>query len=209
MNGVPEWMMSLVESEHREEDLSAERVRAADVSHPWPLLFEAYRRGVDLPGIAETFGVPIRVLERIAERQRWSELVGRLDANPIDGDPVVAQKLERIEKNREKNLEMVEVLRDHLAEQFVKMRDGELEFDVVAKTKEGVVVTQVGPSPKDIKALADAARAATEMTYRALGDYQEAPRGTQQVAASPSAPQITINLPSAVAMPVSPIIENG
>ena len=209
MSDIPEWMKGLVVSDQRPEAGPPERLRAADISYPWPALFEAYRRGVDLPGIADTFGVPLGVLERVVERQQWDMLRGRIEQNPVDGDMVVAEKLERIEKNREKNLAMVEDIRDYLTDQFQKLASGQLKFDVVAKTKEGVVVTRVEPGPKEVKAMTDAARAMTEMSYRAIGDFEQGKQAVgNQAPKAVSAPQITIHIPSAVSSQ-GPIIDNA
>lgn len=186
------------------------KLRAADVSFPWPALFEAYRRGVDLPGIAGTFGCPLAVLERVAERQQWEMLVKRIDENPVDGDLVLAEKLERIEENRSKNMAVAENIREYVGTQFQKLASGELKYDVVVKTKEGPVVVSVEPGPKEIKALTDAARTMSEMTYRAMGDFEQGKQapGNQAAPAASQAPQITINIPAAVSNLGGPVIEN-
>lgn len=206
MNQIPDWLSSLVVSENRPE---AVPISSADLAYNMPAMFIAYTRGASLGEIAQLFGVPDDTLEAVARDQQWGELSARLKLEPVESDSAVAARLEKMEANREANYNLADDLRQDLARKFAALANGTLKIENIVKHKEGYDVAETNPAPRDIKALAEAARIMSELTYRALGDNEE-PKKDKGKVAETSAVQINVNIPSAIANMVDtgPIIES-
>lgn len=210
---IPDWCAAAILDEEAKAGLP---VRAGDLSHNWPAMFIAYARGAELPAIAEIFGCPPDVLEKVAVAQRWGTLGERLRQEPIEADDVLSEKLERIEENRRQNFAVAANFRTDLERRARGLADGTLKVEQIVKYKGGYDVVQVDPTPKEVKALVDAARTMSEITYRAIGDFPETSKATRDSKhpAAGGGVHIQVNIPSAVSMPrtviqeESPIIEN-
>jgi hypothetical protein len=135
------------------------------VEHNWAAMFAAFIAGSGLDEIARTFAVESTALRELATTQDWASLASRV-TSPL----AKHTNSERNERNRERNLLMAELLRDRLIADFESLKAGTLTF-AKQSTANGVVVTlENDPGPQDLVAYANAAKAVSEITYRALGD---------------------------------------
>jgi len=195
MSEIPDWLKALTITDSRPE---AVPVKASDVAHNWPAMFLAYSQGSDLGDIAELFGVPVNVLETVASQQNWAQTSESMKLQTTEGEGVDADRLAKLADNRAQNYALAGDLRSDLARKFFELAKGTLKIEHIVKHKEGYDVAETEPQPKDIKALAEAARIMSEIGYRALGDQEEARSTRRQQPTQESAVSINVNIPSAI-----------
>lgn len=106
------------------------------------------------------------------------------------------QRFELIEKNRAKNFEMAELLRDRLMHDFLALRQGTLRVERAVSSRGQVVHVEVEPGPQDLVALANAAKSVAEITYRALGDVESSDKSAK--GGDSGGNSITVILPTVV-----------
>lgn len=116
----------------------------------------------------------------------------------------IKQKFEELIANRHLNLKQAQNLRTYLDGFIAKLLTGEMKMEQIFHNKGQIVRTLREISPADLVNIATFARSVHDMTYKALGDTtaqtergQDGPVGVN----SAQAPQIIINLPSAIAQP--------
>jgi hypothetical protein len=115
----------------------------------------------------------------------------------------VQKKLEGLMANRQLNFTQASNLRTYLDQIISKLLDGSLKMEQVFHNKGQIVRTTREISPADLVNIATFARTIHDMTYKALGDTTAQTEKGQdgQVGSQSAAPQIIINLPSAIAQP--------
>lgn len=119
------------------------------------------------------------------------------------GLPVALKaKLDTLINNRKLNFNQACKLRDYYEKLLTKLASGELKMEQLFHNKGQVVRTTRDISPADLVNIVTAGRLIHDLTYRALGDGQAQEKAGQDVpAGQQAAPQIIINLPSAIAQP--------
>ncbi len=175
------------------------------MSYPYTPAFVAFCGGAPLEEIAHEFNIPIESLKAKIRQDAWRSLANRISGRIAVEVTSHDEALNKIETNRAKNYETAAKLRDHAIEIIHCLRAGTLRIKKRFQQKGQLVEQEVEPGPADWLSIATYLRTVTDMTYRALGDFQaqggkavqDAPAGTP----SPPAPPITIVLPSAVARP--------
>jgi hypothetical protein len=170
---------------------------AVDTQYNWAAMFTAFASGSSLEEISATFACPMPVLRRAATAQDWAAIATRLVTPPAaQPKPETETRLAVLEANRRKNYEMADMLRDRLMHDFAQLKHGTLKVEKALMHKGEVIHTEVDPGPQDMVAMANAAKAVADMTYRALGDVQagEERNGPRQGEAA----AITVILPTVV-----------
>lgn len=117
--------------------------------------------------------------------------------------PVAVQKkLQGLMANRQLNYVQGANLRKYLDTLIQKLLSGELKMEQVFHNKGQIVRTTREISPADLVNIATFARTIHDMTYKALGDTAaQTEKGQDGQPGQTMAPQIIINLPSAIAQP--------
>lgn len=170
--------------------------------YAWQPAFLAFCKGFTFEQISTVYQIPLRKLESRALDEHWAALAGELQPQAKVGQRAsdLRVSVERLEQNRTTNFRVWTKLRAALEERVDLLQKGELRIEKIfhsARTGETARV-EAEPSPADILALANAAKAICEGTYRALGDIVS----VDEVAKKNSAPQIgqiSIFLPSMIA----------
>lgn len=170
--------------------------------YAWQPAFLAFCKGFTLEQISQVYQIPQRKLEARALDEHWAALAGEMQPQAKVGQRAsdLRVSVERLEQNRTTNYRVWTKLRACLEEKVDLLQKGELRIEKIfhsARTGETARV-EAEPTPADIVALANAAKAITEGTYRALGDVVS----VDEVAKKNTAPQIgqiSIFLPSMIA----------
>lgn len=174
--------------------------------HPFERAFALFCHGEPVEDIAMQLNIPLNVLEKRANGEKWVELRNKMPVQMVKSElPAEAEAQFRlIAENREKNLAVFVELRDHVIEQVKALKDGRLKVKKHWNNKGVVVEKETEPSTGDLVNIATYARTIAEGTYRALGDFGSDGKGPSNPSAAagvPSAPAITIILPAAIAQP--------
>lgn len=162
----------------------------------WAAMFTSYASGSSLEDIADAFACPLPLLRRAATTQDWAAIASRLVTPPaLPPKPETDTRLAILERNRAKNYEMADMLRDRLIHDFTQLRNGSLRVEKALVSKGQILHTDVEVGPSDLVALANAAKTVSDMTYRALGDVNAEERQTK---GAMEAASITVILPTVV-----------
>lgn len=174
------------------------------MAYPYTPAFVAFSGGAPLEEIAEEFKIPIESLKAKVRQEGWRGLANRITGRMVADVTPYDEAFKKIEANRAKNYEAAAKLREHLMEIIQHLSDGTLRIKKWFQRKGQMVEYQVEPSPADLLSIATYARTITDMTYRALGDFQAQGKAVQDAPAAsltPPPPPITIVLPGPVSRP--------
>lgn len=121
---------------------------------------------------------------------------------PVGLPVALKAKLDTLINNRKLNFDQAVKLREYYEKLLCKLASGELKMEQLFHNKGTVVRTTRDISPADLVNIVTAGRLIHDLTYRALGDGQAQEKAGQDApVGQQAAPQIIINLPSAIAQP--------
>jgi len=169
----------------------------AQAEYNYAAAFVAFAKGEKLEDIAVTLDIPFVTLRNKARAECWRKQAVQLQQSliPISSPKSAERDIERIKKNREKNLELAEKLRLDAERVIDSLLADTLTIDHV--NSKGLI-TNRRPNIQDRVALAQYVKSIAETLYRAHGDVLLA----REVDALPQqAAQVVINLPAAIAKP--------
>lgn len=164
----------------------------------WVGMFASYCGGATLEEIAQTYAIPYATVNRVATVQGWADIAARVavPANaPAPLKALTENRIALLEENRKKNYQLADALRDKLVTDFQALRQGKLKVEKVLTARSEVIHVEVDPGPQELVALANAAKAVAEMTYRALGDTSAEERTAP---AATNGQAITVILPTVI-----------
>lgn len=174
----------------------------------WSAAFVAFSRGSATAEICREFGVSVPELKQRAKVEAWESLCERL---PVSADILTTdmgqnslQSLERLQANRERNLEIIDKLREDLERVVRDLVAEKLTIVEFKATKDGLHEVERPLGVKDRVDLANYADKIFKMGYEALGDSTAKDgAGVNGKSGTGSAGQVIfqINMPAAVAAP--------
>lgn len=176
-------------------------------TYNWPAAFTAFCAGTPLDEIAHVFGIEPATLDSHIRNERWAKLrdsIPQAMVHAEDRPSLELVKLEKMAKNREKNLAVWIELREHLLETVAKLRKGELKIERLFHNRGTIVRDETEPTTGDLVNIANYAKTIADGTYRALGDFQAQDKVAQDNTVSgtaAAAPAITIILPGVISAP--------
>ncbi len=159
----------------------------------WAALFITYQAGSTLEDIAQACSMPLETLQEVADREGWAALASGAPLSSAD-DP--QGKFATLEANRRANFDAAVMLRNALLSDARRLQEGTLRLEKVFCNKDGIITAPIIPGPQDHAAYARALQLIADVTYRALGDQNEAERKTGKPGETRG--EITIVLPAAI-----------
>lgn len=168
--------------------------------HNWAAAFFEYLSGAPLLEIAKTLRIPLPRLKKRAREERWATLAGKLAMPMPEFTGGEAERaIQRIQENRERNLQVARGMQEDLEAQLNRLLDGTLSVTRQMPTGEPI---EMPAGLKERLDLANYAKMAAELSYRAVGDWAPS-RTHENGSGNASGTSVTVILPEAVAEPRS------